>query len=97
MISGDNANILKNIELRIDPDPSCTSCHTSLINKKNGSKTASNSKALFKWVFMDIIPGTPPIVLTSETTFSNYLFIGDAWKKTPKLYVMEKLSPGSDG
>ena len=46
-------------------------------------------KAPFKWVFMDIIPETPPKRLTSETTFSNDLLIVDAYSKTPKLYVTE--------
>ena len=38
---------------------------------------------------MDIIPATPPKCLTSETTFSNYLLIVDAYSKLPKLYGME--------
>ena len=39
--------------------------------------------------FMYIIPETPPNVLKSETTFSNYLLIVDAYSKSPKLYGME--------
>ena len=39
---------------------------------------------------MDIIPGTAPKRLTSETNFSNYLFIVDSYSKTPKLYDMDK-------
>ena len=41
---------------------------------------------------MDIIPSTAPKSLTSDTIFSNYLLIVDAYSKIPKLYVMEKLS-----
>ena len=39
---------------------------------------------------MDIIPSTAPEILTSDTKFSNYLLIVDAYSKIPKLYSMEK-------
>ena len=39
---------------------------------------------------MDIIPLTAPSFLTSDTTFSNYLLIVDAYSKIPKLYSTEK-------
>ena len=41
---------------------------------------------------MDIIPSTAPKNLTSDTTFSNYLLIVDAYSKISKLYVMEKIT-----
>ena len=41
---------------------------------------------------MDIIPSTAPKSLTSDTTFSNYLFIVDAYSKIPKLYGMENIT-----
>ena len=41
---------------------------------------------------MDIIPSTAPKILTSDTTFSHYLFIVDAYYKIPKLYGMEKIT-----
>ena len=41
---------------------------------------------------MDIIPSTAPKKLTSDTTFSNYLLIVDAYSKTPKLYGMENIT-----
>ena len=44
------------------------------------------------WVFMDIIPSTAPQSLTSDTTFSKYLLIVDAYSKIPKLYVIEKIT-----
>ena len=37
---------------------------------------------------MDIILSTAPKHLTSETTFTNYLLIVDAYLKLPKLYGM---------
>ena len=40
---------------------------------------------------MDIISSTEPKSLTSDTTFSNYLLIVDAYSKIPKLYGMEKI------
>ena len=40
---------------------------------------------------MDIIPSTAPKSLTSDTTFSNYLLIVDAYSKIPKLYGMENI------
>ena len=44
------------------------------------------------WVFMDIFPSTAPKILTSDTTFFNYLLIVDAYSKIPKLYGVEKIT-----
>ena len=66
------------VELKIDPDPFCTSCQISSMNKKPRSKIPLNPKAPFKWVFMDIIPSTSPKSLTSDTIVSKYLLIVDA-------------------
>ena len=41
---------------------------------------------------MDIVPSTAPTILTSDTTFSNYLLIVDANSKIPKLYGIEKIT-----
>ena len=41
---------------------------------------------------MDIIPSTAPNILTSDTTFSIYILIVDAYFKTPKLCGLEKNS-----
>ena len=41
---------------------------------------------------MDIIPSTTPQSLTSDTTFSKYLLIVDAYSKIPKNYGMEKIT-----
>ena len=41
---------------------------------------------------MDIVPSTAPKILTSDTTFSNYLLIVYAYSKIPKLYGMEKIT-----
>ena len=49
-------------------------------------------KEPFKWVLMDIIPSTEPKILTSDTTFSNYLLIFYAYSKIPKLYGMENIT-----
>ena len=69
LIAGDTANVWEDVELRIDPDPFCTSCKTSSMNKKARSKLPLKPKAPFKWVFMDIIPSTAPKILTNDTTF----------------------------
>ena len=92
MVSGDTANVWEDIELRIDPDPFCNSFQISSINKKGRSKIPLNPKAPFKWVFMDIIPSTEPKSLTSNTTFSNYLFIVDAYSMISKIYGMENIT-----
>ena len=60
------------------------------MNKKDRSKIPLKPKAPFKWVFMVIIPSTAPKILTSDTTFSNYLMIFDAYSKIQKLYGMGK-------
>ena len=49
-------------------------------------------KAPFKLVFKDIIPSTASKHLISDTTFSNYLLIVDAYSKIPKLYGTEKIT-----
>ena len=85
-MAGYAANIWQDIELRIDPDSFCKSCHISSMNKKARSKTPLKPKAPFKWFFMEILPATSPILLTSETSLFNYLLIVDAYSKTPIFY-----------
>ena len=86
------ANVWKDIELRIDPDSFCTSCHISSMNKKARSKNPLKPKASFKWVFVDIMTSTAQKCLTSDTTFYNYLLIVYAYSKIPKNYGVEKIS-----
>ena len=62
------------------------------MNKKARSNITLKPKAPFKRVFMDVIPSTAPKSLTSDTTFSNYLLIVDAYSKIPKIYGMEKIT-----
>ena len=64
------------------------------MNKKARSKIPLKPKEPFKWVFMDIIPSTAPKILTSDTTFSNYLLIVDAYSKIPKRYGMDNITTG---
>ena len=71
LLAGDTANVWEDLELRIDPDPFCTSCQISSMNKKAKYKIPLKPEAPFKWVFMDIFPSTAPKSLTSDTTFSN--------------------------
>ena len=92
LLVGDTANVWEDVELRIDPDPFCTSCQISSMSKKARSKITLKPKAPFKWVFMDIIPSTAPKSLTSDKTFSNYLLIVDAYSKISKLYGMENIT-----
>ena len=91
MLAGDTENVWEDVELRIYPDPFCTSCQISSMKKKARSKIPLNPKSPSKWVFMDIVPLTAPKSLTSDTTFSNYLLIVDAYSKIPKLYGMDKI------
>ena len=41
---------------------------------------------------MYIIPSIAPKSLTSDTTFSNYLLIFDAYSRIPKRYGMDKIA-----
>ena len=50
LLAGDTANVREDIELRIDPDPFCTSCQIYSMNTKARSKIPFKSKAPFKWV-----------------------------------------------
>ena len=43
-------------------------------------------------VFIDIIQATSSNILTSETTFSNYILIVDTYSKNTKLYGMERIT-----
>ena len=92
LIDGDTANVWEDAELKTDPDPFCTSCKISSMNKKARSKLPLKPKAPFKWVFMDIIPSTAPKSLTNDTNFKNYVLIVDAYSKIPKLYGMENIT-----
>ena len=49
-MDGDTATVLKDIKLRINPDPFCTSCQIYSMDKKAGSKNPLNKKSPFKWV-----------------------------------------------
>ena len=62
------------------------------MNKKAGSKFHSNQRHPSSGFLMGIVPLTAPKILTSDTTFSNYIFIVDAYSKIPKLYGMEKIT-----
>ena len=41
---------------------------------------------------MDIGPSTAPKILSSDTIFSSYLLIVDAYSNIPKLYGMDKIT-----
>ena len=56
LMDGYTANIWQDIELRIDPDSFCKSCHISSMNKKARSKTPLKPKAPFKWVLWSLGP-----------------------------------------
>ena len=62
------------------------------MKQKARSKHSLKPKAPFKWVFMEIISSIAPKSLTSDTNFSNYFFIVDAYSKIKKLYGVEKIS-----
>ena len=66
---------------------------SNFFNEQKGrSKIPLKPKAPSKWFFIDIIPSTASKSLTSDTTFSNYLLIVDAYSKFPKLYGAEKIT-----
>ena len=90
MLAGDTPNVWEDVELIIDPDPFCTLCQISSMNKKARSKMPLKPEAPFKWVFMDIIPSIAPKLLTSDRNCSNFHLIVDAYSKNLKLYGMDK-------
>ena len=71
LLDVDTENVWQNIELRVDPDPFCTSFQISIINKKARSSKPLKSKTSFKWVFMDIIPAKSSKISEKDTTFAN--------------------------
>ena len=48
LLAVDTTNVCEYVELRIDPDPFCTSCQISSLNKKARSKIPLKPKAPFK-------------------------------------------------
>ena len=50
LLAGDTENVWEYVDLRIDPDPFCTSCQISSIYKKARSKIPLKPKASFKWI-----------------------------------------------
>ena len=92
LIYEDTENSCKDIELRIHPYIFCTLCQISSMSKDPRAKKRLKPKASFKWVFINIIPGAAPKVLTRETTFSNYLWIFDAYSKVPILYDIDRIT-----
>ena len=92
LLAGDTDNVWEDIELRINTYPFCTSCHISFMNKNDRSKNTLKPKTPFKWVLMVITPSTVPKILSTDTTFSNYILIVDAYYTILKLYSMEKIA-----
>ena len=89
LLAGYTVNVWQEIDIRLDPEPFCTSFQISTMKKKSISKTPLKPKKSFKWVFMDIIPYVSSKSLTEETNFVNYLLIVHASSKIPKLYGTE--------
>ena len=50
LLAGDTENVWEDVELRIDPDPFCTSCQIYSMNKNARSKTPLKPKSPSKWV-----------------------------------------------
>ena len=92
LMAGYTANVWQYIELRVYPDPFCTSWQISTINENSRSQTPLNTKTPFKWVLMGIITAISSKSLTKYTTFSNYLLIVDAYSKIPKIYGTENIT-----
>ena len=90
LLDWDTDHVWEYIKLGIDQDPFGTSCQISSMNKKDRSKITLTPKAPFKWVFVEIILLKAPKILTSDTTFSNYILIVDSFSKMTKLYGTEK-------
>ena len=44
VLAGDTGNVWEDVELRIDPDPFCTSCQISSMKKKLGLKVHSSQR-----------------------------------------------------
>ena len=64
LMSGDNANICQDIELRINPDPFCTSCQISSINKKVLVQKFIKTKVIIIIIiiiFITTIKGSAPV------------------------------------
>ena len=53
LLAGDNANVWEDVELRMDPDPFCTSCQKSSMKKRLGLKLHSiqrHPSSGFLWI-----------------------------------------------
>ena len=66
---------------------------TNFFNEQKGYiQDSTQYKSTLQVGFMDIIPSTTPKSLTSDTIFSNYLLVFDAYSKIPKISGTEKIT-----
>ena len=63
-MAGDISNVWQYIDPRIYPDPYCTPCQISSMNKNDISKNTLKQSTPFKEGFMDMMPAASPNVLT---------------------------------
>ena len=77
LLDGYNANVWKYIEIRVDPDPCCTSCQIYTIEKR------LYQRHILKTIYLSNgrswTPYHPHLQkVTKETNFASYLLIVDA-------------------
>ena len=90
--TGGNANVWQDIELRVYPEPLCTSCQISTTTKGSWSKIPLKPNTHFKWVCMNIIPATSCKSVTKYTNYVHDLLFEDSYSKIEKLYGMENIT-----
>ena len=92
LLTGETDNVWEYKKLRIYPDPFCTSCQISSMNKKARSKFHSSQRHPSREFLWILFHHQHPNFFTSETIFSSYLLTFDSYSKIPKLYDMEKIT-----
>ena len=92
LLAADAAGLWEDVEIRMDPDPFCTSCKVATITKKSRSKQPLDPVGPLKWVFMDIIPSPHSKSIDKEACFANYLLVVDAYSRVPRLFGLEEMT-----
>ena len=84
MLAADAAEMWKDVEVKLSPDPFCTSCKIATITKRNRSKVPMGADRPLARVFMDIIPAPHKFSFDPNCDFSHYLLIVDTYSRIPR-------------
>ena len=92
LLAADAAEMWKDVEVKLSPDPFCTSCKIATITKRNRSKVPMKADRPLARVVMDIIPAPHKSSFDPNCDFSHYLLIVDTYSRIPRLGGLNELN-----